>query len=105
MGRSPSGKQEAVGEVDPHDLPMLADLGAQVKRVATLAAVRRFVSGLLRRLVRMAITAAILAALGALLRAAVGWVSGEPGTPGGRTGSFDTFPPVPPAPVAGNGAS
>jgi hypothetical protein len=104
---------------------MLADLGAQVKGVATLAgswgqrragradvraggeevAMRSFIAVLVRRLVRMAVTAAVLAALGAAVRAAIGWVSGEPGTPGMRTGSFDTFPPVPPAPVAGNGAS
>ena len=70
---------------------------------------RRFAAVVVRRLVRMALTAAVLAAVGAALRAAVGWVSGEPGTPGVRTGSFDTFPPVPPAPapapVTSNGAS
>jgi hypothetical protein len=66
--------------------------------------VKGVIRQLSRRLVRMVVTAALLAGAGAAIRALIGWVSGEPGTPGIRTTSFDTFPPVPPAPAAGNGA-
>jgi len=66
--------------------------------------VRTSLAQLFRRLVRMVVTAAVLAAAGAGVRALIGWLSGEPGTAGIRTASFDTFPPVPPAPATGNGA-
>ena len=79
-------------------LPMLANVGRMVKRIRGMH-MRR----LARALLRVVVTAGLVAAVTALVRAALDRLAGDPAAPrtpeGGVPMSFDSWPPVPSAPA------
>ena len=65
----------------------------------------RLIRAIVRMVFRVALSAGIVAAAAALLRAAIGRTSGEPGVPDrqGTPMSFDAWPEVPRAPAHDGG--